>query len=122
MYFACFLFAMVTPVCLFAVGLLWRLSPPKFQGKGLAYRTALSTRSEETWRYAHQTCAKIWLRMGLALGVVTVLLLRLFQTSYLDFLLWLIAGQMAFFCVSAFLVDTLLKNLFDEDGKRISES
>ena len=38
------------------------------------------------------------------------------RESASSFVLWLIGGQMVFLCISAFLVDALLKNTFDENG------
>jgi uncharacterized membrane protein len=121
MYWLYFALAMVTPVCLFAVGLLWRLSPPPFRAGGLAYRTSLTCKSQEAWAFAHTHCAKLWLRLGLLLGLVSAALMLLLPAYCKTFLVWLIAAQMAFFCVSAFLVDTLLKTAFDENGVRISD-
>ena len=95
MYYVLFVFAMLTPVLMAVVGLIWRIHPPKRDGGFLAYRTALSSKTEETWAFAHRHISKLWLRIGL---------------------LWLIGGQMVFLCISAFLVDALLKNTFDENG------
>ena len=92
MYAACFILTMLPPILILCVGIIWKVSPPKMDSKGLAYRTALSTRSEETWSFAHRHCSKLWIRL---------------------------AGQMVFFCLSAFLVDLLLKNGFDEHGNKL---
>ena len=102
MYAACFILTMLPPILILCVGIIWKVSPPKMDSKGLAYRTALSTRSEETWSFAHRHCSKLW-----------------FRDQYLNFILWLLAGQMVFFCLSAFLVDLLLKNGFDEHGNKL---
>lgn len=119
MYVLAFVLAMVMPVSMFLVGLVWRVHPPKQDGGGLAYRTALSTRSQETWDFAHRHCARLWLRMGLILAVVTGVLMVVLKKHYMSLVLWVIGGQMVFFCISAFLVDMLLKSLFDEKGNRL---
>ena len=49
MYYVLFVFAMLTPVLMAVVGLIWRIHPPKRDGGFLAYRTALSSKTEETW-------------------------------------------------------------------------
>ena len=56
MYAACFILTMLPPILILCVGIIWKVSPPKMDSKGLAYRTALSTRSEETWSFAHRHC------------------------------------------------------------------
>lgn len=108
--------ALIPPIAILAVGVFWTVSPPKFQSKGLAYRTSLSSASEEAWSFAHHHCARLWVRIGLILLVVSVILLVVFPDNRKDYFLWLIGGQMVLFCISAFLVDTLLKNSFDEHG------
>ena len=115
MYAACFILAMLPPALMLCVGIMWKVSPPKMNGKGLAYRTALSTRSEETWNFAHRHCSKLWI----VLGLVSALLMWFLREQYLNFILWLLAGQMVFFCLSAFLVDLLLKNGFDDHGNKL---
>lgn len=62
MYAACFILTMLPPILILCVGIIWKVSPPKMDSKGLAYRTALSTRSEETWSFAHRHCSKLWIR------------------------------------------------------------
>ena len=54
------------------------------------------------------------------LAIVSAALMVIFRSSYSGFFLWLIGGQMVFLCISAFLVEGLLKASFDEDGNRIN--
>lgn len=61
MYYVLFVFAMLTPVLMAVVGLIWRIHPPKRDGGFLAYRTALSSKTEETWAFAHRHISKLWL-------------------------------------------------------------
>lgn len=116
MYYVLFVFAMLTPVLMAVVGLIWRIHPPKRDGGFLAYRTALSSKTEETWAFAHRHISKLWLRIGLLLSILSAVLMIVFRESASSFVLWLIGGQMVFLCISAFLVDALLKNTFDENG------
>lgn len=97
-------------------GLIWRIHPPKRDGGFLAYRTALSSKTEETWAFAHRHISKLWLRIGLLLSILSAVLMVVFRESASSFVLWLIGGQMVFLCISAFLVDALLKNTFGENG------
>ena len=114
-YVAALVLTMLSPALLFLTGLFWRIRPPGEDSK-VAYRTALSTRSPETWRFAHRHCAKLWLRLGILLGILTAVLMTVFRAHYQSFWLWLIGGQMLFLCLSIFFLDLLLKNCFDEDG------
>lgn len=118
-YFASAL-SLVTPLAMLIVGLYWKIKPPKRGGSGLAYRTALSDRTEETWAFAHRRISKLWIYDGLLLSVVSVILIVALKARFTDFFLWLIAGQMVLLCISAFLVEGLLKSFFDKDGNPIS--
>lgn len=86
------------------------------EGNGLAYRTALSEQNEDTWRFAHAHLSKLWVRLGLALAVVSAGAAYFGRSLLGTLFLWLIGGQMIFLCLSAFLVDGLLKANFNEDG------
>lgn len=74
MYYVLFVFAMLTPVLMAVVGLIWRIHPPKRDGGFLAYRTALSSKTEETWAFAHRHISKLWLRIGLLLSILSACL------------------------------------------------
>ena len=112
--------SLVVPLALSVVGIVWHIRPPKRESSSLlAYRTNLSQRSEETWRFAHRMCARLWLRMGVILGVVTLAILIIFGRECQPYFLWIIVGQMALLCASALIVDMALKGGFDEDGKPV---
>ena len=115
---ALYIFTLITPVCMAIVGILWTVKPPKMD-HGLGYRTALSTRSNKTWEFAHRHISRLWIRLGVILSVVSVVLIVVLKESYQTFVLWIIGAQMLFLCVSAFLVDTALKNGFDENGEPV---
>ena len=109
------LIALLPPVAMLIVGIWWKVSPPKMEGKGLAYRTQLSTKSQEAWAFAHKHCARLWVRMGVILTAAAGIAMYLLRDQdYQTFLIWILAGEMALFCVSAFLVDALLKANFEE--------
>ena len=109
------LIALLPPVAMLIVGIWWKVSPPKMEGKGLAYRTQLSTKSPEAWAFAHKHCARLWVRMGVILTAAAGIAMYLLRDQdYQTFLIWILAGEMALFCVSAFLVDALRKANFGE--------
>ena len=99
MYYVLFVFAMLTPVLMAVVGLIWRIHPPKRDGGFLAYRTTLSSKTEETWAFAHRHISKLWLRIGLLLSILSAVLMVVFRESASSFVLWLIGGQMVFLCL-----------------------
>lgn len=119
MYYLTFFIVMLTPVLMALVGLIWRIRPPKNTGGPFAYRTALSLKNEDTWQFAHAHISKLWLRIGVLLSIVSAVLMVVFRSNYMSFFLWVIMGQMVFLCLSAFLVDAVMKAVFDADGNRL---
>ena len=116
MYPFYFAVVMLAPAAMLIVGLMWKISPPPYQSQGLAYSTELTRKDPEAWTAAHRHCARLWLRIGILSGGASALLMVLFRESYSAFWMWLIAGQMALFCVSVFMIDLLLKNTFSDDN------
>ena len=56
----------------------WRYMRGKYpkRKKGSAgYRTIQSSRTEETWQFAHSLCGKIWFFGGIAMEVVALIVL-----------------------------------------------
>lgn len=117
MYTFYFIVVMLAPVAMLIVGLMWKISPPPYRAKGLAYSTELTRKNPEAWAAAHRHCAKLWMRTGIISGGASAFLMVLFRENYSAFWMWLIVGQMVLFCVSVFMIDLLLKNTFSEDKK-----
>ena len=119
MYTFYFIVVMLAPAAMLVVGLMWKISPPPYQSKGLAYSTELTRKNPDAWAAAHRHCARLWFRTGLVSGGASAFLMVLFKENYSNFWMWLIVGQMALFCVSVFMIDLLLKNTFfnDDNGE-----
>ena len=112
MYELYFIVVMLAPAAMLLVGILWKISPPPYRSKGLAYSTELTRRDPEAWSTVHRHCAKLWTRIGIVSGGASTILMVLFKSNYTSFWMWLIVGQMVLFCVSVFMIDLLLKNQF----------
>ena len=109
-----FIVVMLAPAAMLIVGLMWKISPPPYQSKGLAYSTELTRKDPDAWAMAHRHCARLWTRIGMISGAVSAALMIQFKEHYVSFWLWLIVGQMVLFCVSVFMIDLLLKNMFSD--------
>ena len=121
MYYLVFALVLLTPLAMLITGLAWRLRPPRRQGRGFAYRTAMTEKNEAVWAFAHRHISKLWIRLGLMLTLVVSLLMIFLSQHYPSFFLWVIGGEMVFLCLSAFLVDGLVKSSFDQNGNPISK-
>ena len=114
MYTLYFIVVILAPAAMVIVGLMWKISPPPYQSKGLAYSTELTRKDPDAWAMAHRHCARLWTRIGMISGAVSAALMIQFKEHYVSFWLWLIVGQMVLFCVSVFMIDLLLKNMFSD--------
>ena len=108
---------MLPPIAMLAVGIMWKISPPPYQSKGLAYSTELTRKDPEAWAAAHRHCAKLWTRIGTISGVASAAIMILLKENYDAFWVWIIVGQMVLFCISVFMIDLLLKSTFGGDEK-----
>lgn len=121
MYMLYFAVVMLAPLAMLIVGLMWKISPPPYQSKGLAYSTELTRKNPEAWATAHRHCSRLWVRIGIISGGASSFLMILFKENYSDFWMWLMVGQMVLFCVSVFMIDLFLKNIFSDDSTKKNE-
>ena len=108
--------SLVMPVAMLVVGILWKVHPPKREGGVLAYRTTLTQSSQEPGTLPTSTapgCGCAWACCSPWALPVAMYLLR--DKDYASFLPWVLAVEAALFCVSAFLVDALVKQKFEEE-------
>ena len=75
MYIFYFALVMLAPAAMVIVGLMWKISPPPYQAKGLAYSTELTRKDPEAWTAAHRHCVRLWTRTGLVSGGASALLM-----------------------------------------------
>ncbi|MCI9654983.1 MAG: SdpI family protein [Lawsonibacter sp.] len=114
MYTLYFIVVMLAPAAMLIVGLKWKISPPPYRFKGLAYSTELTRNNPDAWQMAHRHCSRLWMRTGIISGGASAFLMILFWENYSTFWMWLIVGQMVLFCVSVFMIDLLIKNTFHD--------
>lgn len=121
MYTLYFIVVMLAPAAMLVVGIFWKVSPPPYQSRGLAYSTELTRGNPDAWNSAHRHCARLWMRIGIISGGASTFLMILFKADYASFWMWLIVGQMVLFCVSVFMIDLLLKSTFSEESSKKDE-
>ena len=119
MYYLAFAVCMLIPLAMLIMGLKWVMKPPAYLSDGLVYHSSITEKSEEAWLFAHTHCGKLWYRFGFFALVISVVLLIVFKAKYQTLVLWVVFGQAAVMCLSVFMIEIFLKNLFDENGLRI---
>jgi len=71
---------LLTPLVMIIYGRIFEKKPPKIARSKFAfgYRTVMSMRNEETWEYAHRFFGKLWFRFGIAVGLISIIVLFFF--------------------------------------------
>lgn len=93
-------------------GALWKKYPPKTINWAYGYRTKMSMKNEETWKFAHSYHANIWFWGGIILLVVTLIITFLFKESYEKASIWLICIQVAILLLSLIPTEVALRKRF----------
>ena len=115
---------LLIPAIMVGFGARFLKHPPRTINAWYGYRTARSMKNQETWDFAHETCGKLWVRLG-----------------KLSFLPALLAAALTFGCGietvsvvsvvvvtiqtlaligSIFPVERALKRNFDDSGRKRS--
>ena len=63
---------LMIPGLMLLFGFRFRKSAPKEINPVFGYRTDLSMKNRETWRFAHEHCGRLWIRLGLVLLPVSI--------------------------------------------------
>lgn len=125
---------LLTPLTMVLFGFLWKTRPPRDINSLYGYRTAMSSKNQQTWFFAHACVSRLWRRLGLATLVLSILAYGLGSLALagwrwsqlgveenLDRAGFLILGivtvQMIVLVGSIFPVERALKRRFDGEGK-----
>jgi len=60
----CLIADLIVPVTMLIFGRVFQKKPPGEINGVYGYRTAMSSKNQKTWDYAHQVCGKVWQWMG----------------------------------------------------------
>jgi len=96
--------------------------PPKEINSVVGYRTKMSKKNKDTWMFAHNYCGRLWLKLGIALFIPTVIVQIPFIHSS-DNVIGIVTlivetVQLVGLIGSIIPVEQALKRTFDENGVR----
>lgn len=112
----------IVPVIMIIAGLLmWKCCPKQINGI-IGYRTKRSMKNEDTWKFAHNFCGKLWLITGLIVLCASVAVMIAFYNSA-DNVIGIVvavsaAVQYAVLVLSFIPTEIALKKNFFDDGTR----
>lgn len=126
-FFICmFICNLLIPATMIITGYFMYKKPPKEINGVIGYRTPMSSKNMDTWKFAHDYCGRLWLKIGIILLVPSIIVQIPFVNSdenTVGILTLIIEGvQLVFLLGSILPVERALKRTFDENGKRRSRN
>ncbi|MBR5272106.1 MAG: SdpI family protein [Clostridia bacterium] len=122
MWWAVLICDLIIPVIITIAGLLMWKIPPKNVNYVMGYRTKLSMKNIDTWKFAQKHMGGLWWKLGLIMLVVTIGVHIPFHNSgenTLEILCLIVtAVQIIALIVSIFFTERALKKTFNDDGTR----
>lgn len=119
---AMFICNLFIPLIMLVGGYFMYKKPPKEINSMVGYRTEMSKKNKDTWEFAHNYCGMLWLKLGIALCVLTIMAQIPFAHASDDAIgnmtLIVEAIQLAVLIGSIIPVEQALKRKFDENGIR----
>ena len=101
--------------------MMWKHYPKNINGL-IGYRTTLSMRNIDTWKFANEYCGRLWYRIGILMLIFSIIICLLFfkasyNTAFMASLI-LIAIQCIILVATIFPTENALKREFSEEGRR----
>lgn len=117
-----FICNLLVPLIMLLGGYIMYKNPPKEINSVAGYRTKMSKKNKDTWEFAHNFCGRLWIKLGIALLVPTLIVQIPFVHSSDNVIgnmtLILEAVQLVVLLCSIIPVEKALKKTFDENGVR----
>ena len=124
MGFSIFMFVcnLLIPVLMIVAGRMMWKNPPKSINGVYGYRTTMSMKNMDTWKFAHEHSGKIWWKVGWIMLIPTILIQLPFMKSNEDIVGTVGAILCTIQCVvliaAIFPTEKALKANFDKNGNR----
>ena len=117
--------SVLLPLTMLIFGILTKFNIPKHPNAFFGYRTALSQKNDETWRFAHEYFGKIWrwagaalllVSLGVYLGFISVTKNDDEASSVIGLVLMMV--NLGVLIGTIFPTEAALKRTFDNSGNR----
>ena len=110
------------PLTMIVAGRLFWAKTPKDINSAFGYKTTMSMKNKDTWRFAHKYCGKLWFRCGLILLPTSAIPLIFVFNRSID-TIGVVGGivcviQIVILVGSIFPTEAALKKAFDSNGSR----
>lgn len=117
-----FIMEITTPIVMLICGRYFREKLCDQMNPAVGYRTPMSMKNADTWKFAHQYCGKLWTNLGIILIPVSILPMLFVINGDHNTVGWTgtaicIIQSIVLLC-SIIPVEKALKKAFDENGNR----
>lgn len=113
---------LIIPVIMLLIGMKFKRHGPKDINNIYGYRTSMSMKNKETWEFAHQYCGRLWVKSGIIMFIISIIVSMLAFMSVDEvqgiIVVILVTIQTIVLIISIFPVEKALKKNFDENGNR----
>lgn len=121
-YILMFICNLLIPIVMLICGFFMFKYPPKEINGIIGYRTTMSRKNKDTWKFAHDYCGRLWFKIGLVLLIPTIIIQIPFAYSSentIGYMTLFVEGiQLVTLLGSIVFVERALKKTFDENGFR----
>lgn len=119
---AMFICNLLVPLLMVVFGRIMYKHAPKSINGIYGYRTSMSMKNEDTWKFAHDYCGRLWYKIGLIMLIPSVLVQLPFVKSSTDTIgimtVVLETVQICVMIASIFPTEKALRKTFDKYGNR----
>ena len=113
---------LLVPAIMLYFGRRFQKKPPEKINHIYGYRTARSMKNQETWRFAHETCGRLWVRLGAVLLLLSLAAAAMTFGSGVETAgivsAVVVVVQMVVVIGSIVPVERALKRTFDDYGRK----
>lgn len=107
----------ILPILLVLSGFLMFKYPPRKINYFIGYRTFKSMKNENVWKVANYYCGKLWVKIGIIMFFIALLLVILVWFKLIkfteDILVITVFGEICAMLSSVWIVERKLKNMND---------
>ena len=113
---------LLVPAIMLYFGRRFQKKPPEKINHIYGYRTSRSMKNQETWRFAHETCGRLWVRLGAVLLLLSLAAAAMTFGSGVETAgivsAVVVVVQMVVVIGSIVPVERALKRNFDDQGRK----
>jgi len=113
---------LLVPLTMIIIGNVFYKKAPKEINSIYGYRSSMSMKNEDTWKFAHNYCGKILRVIGWIIFVISIfVMITLFgksEDAIGEIGMYLVIFQMVCLIASIFPTEKALRKNFDKDGNR----